>query len=165
MLLPLYAGWEEIRRLQPEGLFISSGPGDPRGLGPLTEQIRRALGELPALGIALGCQLLALAGGGAVSPMRTGHHGGNYPVREPATGRTEITVQNHAFAVDGASLTGGWEVSAVNLNDGGVEGIRGSETRAAGVQYLPLPDDDGRPHAVFQDFVRQMEAVRGGTGR
>jgi len=153
--------WEEIGALRPEGVLISNGPGDPRDLAETAAQIRKALGKLPMIGVALGCQLLALAGGGRIGALKTGHHGVNYPVREAATGRDAITSQNHRLVIDAGSLAGtDFRVSHVNLNDGSVEGIAAEGLEATGVQFIPLFTDDGAPGAPFAEFIRRMERRR-----
>ena len=158
---PFTISWEEIGALRPEGVLISSGPGDPRDLAETAAQIRKALGKLPMIGVALGCQLLALAGGGRIGALKTGHHGVNYPVREAATGRDAITSQNHRFVIDAGSLAGtDFRVSHVNLNDGSVEGIAAEGLEAAGVQFIPGFTDDGAPGAPFAEFIRRMERRR-----
>ena len=152
---------EKIGALRPEGALISNGPGDPRDLAETAAQIRKALGKLPIIGVALGCQLLALAGGGRIGALKTGHHGVNYPVREAATGRDVITSQNHRLVIDAGSLAGtDFRVSHVNLNDGSVEGIAAEGLEAAGVQFIPLFTDDGAPGAPFAEFIRRMERRR-----
>jgi len=158
---PFTVSWEEIGALRAEGVMISNGPGDPRDLAEMAAQIRKALGKLPIIGVALGCQLLALAGGGRIGALKTGHHGVNYPVRETATGRNVITSQNHRFVVDAGSLAGtDFRVSHVNLNDDSVEGIAAEGLEAAGVQFIPLFTDDGAPGAPFAEFIRRMERRR-----
>ena len=158
---PFTVSWEEIGALRPEGVLISNGPGDPRDLAETAAQIRKALGKLPMIGVALGCQLLALAGGGRIGALKTGHHGVNYPVREAATGRDAITSQNHRFVIDAGSLAGtDFRVSHVNLNDGSVEGIAAEGLEATGVQFIPLFTDDGAPGAPFAEFIRRMERRR-----
>jgi carbamoyl-phosphate synthase small subunit len=158
---PFTVSWEEIGALRPEGVLISNGPGDPRDLAETAAQIRKALGKLPMIGVALGCQLLALAGGGRIGALKTGHHGVNYPVREAATGRDAITSQNHRLVIDAGSLAGtDFRVSHVNLNDDSVEGIAAEGLEAAGVQFIPLFTDDGAPGAPFAEFIRRMERRR-----
>ena len=158
---PFTVSWEEIGALRPEGVLISNGPGDPRDLAETAAQIRKALGKLPMIGVALGCQLLALAGGGRIGALKTGHHGVNYPVREAATGRDAITSQNHRLVIDAGSLAGtDFRVSHVNLNDGSVEGIAAEGLEAAGVQFIPGFTDDGAPGAPFAEFIRRMERRR-----
>ena len=158
---PFMVSWEEIGALRPEGVLISNGPGDPRDLAETAAQIRKALGKLPMIGVALGCQLLALAGGGRIGALKTGHHGVNYPVREAATGRDAITSQNHRLVIDAGSLAGtDFRVSHWHRNDGSVEGIAAEGLEATGVQFIPLFTDDGAPGAPFAEFIRRMERRR-----
>jgi carbamoyl-phosphate synthase small subunit len=158
---PATTRWEEISILKPEGLLIAGGPGDPRELTDLIAQIRKALGKLPIAGVGMGCQLLALAGGGRIGTMKTGHHGVNYPVRETASGRDAITIQNHHFVIEADSLAGSdFRVSHMNLNDGSVEGVVAGKYEAAGVQFVPVCEDDGAPGALFKEFVGRMERRR-----
>lgn len=159
--VPFTASCGEIEALDPEGILIAGGPGDPRELFQTAEQLRAAVGKWPVLGVALGCQVLALAAGGRIKALKTGHHGVNYPVRETATGKTAITSQNHRYVVDAGSLAGTeFRVSHVNLNDDSVEGIAAEGLEAAGVQFLPGFTDDGAPGAPFSDFIRRMERRR-----
>lgn len=161
---PFTAKWDAIWALEPEGLVISNGPGDPRDLGQLVDELRRALGKLPVIGISLGCQILALAAGGNVTAMKAGHHGANYPVRELISERIAITAQNHSYRITETPFAEkGFGISHVNLNDGSVEGILSEHHRAGGLQFAPLPDDEGRPHELFQRLVRLMEEGRSGN--
>ncbi|MCK9232082.1 MAG: carbamoyl phosphate synthase small subunit [Syntrophales bacterium] len=156
------AAWEEIRRSGPDGLFLSNGPGAPEAFEPARRMLAAALGELPAFGIALGCQMLAIAAGGKATRMGQGHHGANYPVRDLRTGRTAMTLQNHGWVIDETSLKGGiCTVSHRNLNDGTVEGVSSERGRFLGVQFSPVPDDDGRPSALFREFVERTTRTGG----
>ncbi len=151
------ASWEDIQRLDPDGLVVSSGPGDPREAEGLVAEIGKAIGRLPILGIALGAQLLCLAAGGTVARMKVGHHGGNYAVRDLEGKTVAITAQNHSFVMESSpAFTNGMAVSHVNVNDGTVEGIASSECGALGVQFTPMPDEEGRPNAVFGRFTGYM---------
>jgi carbamoyl-phosphate synthase small subunit len=130
--------------LDPDAVFLSNGPGDPAALGDQTAIVSDLLGRVPVFGICLGHQLLATAAGGTTRKLAFGHHGGNHPVQDLATGRVEITSQNHNYAVDADSLSraagagaAAVEVTHVNLNDGVVEGIRIPSAAAFGVQYHP----------------------------
>ncbi len=150
----------EVRALEPDGLFLSNGPGDPAALGPIVDEVRALLegGRLPVFGICLGFQLLAAALGADTYKLPFGHHGGNHPVRHADGGRVEITSQNHNYAVDPGSLTGA-VVTHVNLNDGVVEGLRSTDVPAFGVQYHPEagPGPHDARH-LFDDFRALMEA-------
>jgi carbamoyl-phosphate synthase small subunit len=141
----------------PDGVFLSNGPGDPAAVTSGPDNVRALLGRLPVFGICLGHQIMSLALGADTFKLRFGHHGGNHPVRHLASGRVEITSQNHNYAVDAASLPAGSEVSHINLNDGDVEGVHSRELRAFSVQYHP--EAGPGPHDaryLFQDFTELM---------
>jgi carbamoyl-phosphate synthase small subunit len=152
----------EIRRLQPDGILLSNGPGDPKDVPQAIETIREILGEYPLFGICLGHQLFALASGADTVKMKFGHRGGNHPVKEIMTGRTYITSQNHSYAVKAESIPGtGLEITHVALNDGTVEGLRNLEKRAFSVQYhpeaAPGPYDTGY---LFDQFLEIMDTAK-----
>ncbi|MBI2709935.1 MAG: glutamine-hydrolyzing carbamoyl-phosphate synthase small subunit [Actinobacteria bacterium] len=146
----------EVLAREPDGVFLSNGPGDPTTVPYAVDAIRDLLGEVPVFGICLGHQLLATALGGRTEKLPFGHHGGNHPVRNVLTGHVEITSQNHSFAVvDGSAPTA--EVTHVNLNDGVVEGIRSTEVPAFSVQHHPEagpgPHDASYLFAQFADLM------------
>lgn len=151
---------EEILRLDPDGIFLSNGPGDPEPLTYAIRTIQELLGRKPIFGICLGLQLLGLAFGGRTYKLKYGHRGANQPVLNRATGRVEITSQNHGFAVDAATLPDSVEVTHVNLNDQTVEGLRHRGYPVFGVQYHPEaaagPHDS---HYLFGEFVDMMRPV------
>ncbi|MGD9856583.1 MAG: glutamine-hydrolyzing carbamoyl-phosphate synthase small subunit, partial [Planctomycetaceae bacterium] len=136
-VVPGSATADEILAHEPDGVFLSNGPGDPEPLTYAVQTIQGLLGRTPIFGICLGQQLLGLALGGRTYKLKFGHHGANQPVLNRRTGQVEITTQNHGFAVDPDSLPDGTEVTHVNLNDRTVEGIRHDKRRAFGVQYHP----------------------------
>ncbi|NOT02081.1 MAG: glutamine-hydrolyzing carbamoyl-phosphate synthase small subunit [Phycisphaerales bacterium] len=144
--------------MRPDGVVVSNGPGDPAAVRATIATLQQLIGRVPIFGICLGHQLLALALGAKTVKMRFGHHGGNHPVRNAATGRVEITSQNHGFAVDEASLRSvGGEVTHVNLNDGTVEGFAAPDRAVLAVQYHP--EASPGPHDatyLFDRFVDMM---------
>lgn len=151
---------EEILALNPDGVFLSNGPGDPEPLDYAISTIRTLIGQKPIFGICLGLQLLGLALGGKTYKLRFGHRGANQPVLNRRTGKVEITSQNHGFAVDAASLPDDVEVTHVNLNDQTVEGIRHRTLPVFGVQYHPEaaagPHDS---HYLFTEFLELMKGA------
>ncbi len=158
-VVPASTSAAEILAMAPDGVFLSNGPGDPEMVSGAPETIRAVVeAGVPTFGICLGHQLLCLAFGGRTYKLPFGHHGGNHPVRHEATGRVEITSQNHNFCVDPASLEGIAEVTHVNLNDGTNEGVRFLTHRAFSVQHHP--EAGPGPHDsryLFDDFARLME--------
>jgi len=149
----------EVMALAPHGVFLSNGPGDPVVLDGVSRTIATLLEQVPMFGICLGHQLLARAIGASTEKLAFGHHGGNHPVRNLATGRVEITSQNHNFAVSADSLAGVAEMTHVNLNDGVCEGMRVQGARAFSVQYHP--EAGPGPHDaryLFDDFRALMGA-------
>jgi carbamoyl-phosphate synthase small subunit len=148
----------DVLAREPDGVFLSNGPGDPSAVEYARDNIKALLGELPIFGICLGHQIMSLALGASTFKLPFGHHGGNHPVRNLATGRVEITSQNHNYAVDAASLPDGATVTHVNLNDGDLEGMRAEKLRAFSVQYHPEagpgPHDARYLFAEFTDLMR-----------
>ncbi len=149
---------------KPDGVFLSNGPGDPEGVPYLIETVRGLLGKVPIFGICLGHQIIGLAAGGRTYKLKFGHHGANHPVKDLATGKVEITAQNHGFAVDPESVKRqGLEMSHVNLNDGTCEGLRHRALPVFSVQYHP--EASPGPHDanyLFQRFLDLMRRTKGG---
>ena len=151
----------EILAMKPDGIVLSNGPADPAAVTYGIKTIRELIGRAPMLGICLGHQLLGLAFGGKTYKLKFGHHGGNHPVQDLATGKVEITTQNHGFAVDIDSIPDRRvELTHVNLNDKAVEGMRHKDLPIFGLQYHPeaAPGPHDSQH-VFARFLEQMDAV------
>jgi carbamoyl-phosphate synthase small subunit len=147
----------EVLGREPDGVFLSNGPGDPSAVGYASDSIRDLLGRVPVFGICLGHQLMASALGGKTYKLPFGHHGGNHPVRRLATSQVEITSQNHNYAVAEGSLDS-VDVTHVNLNDGVIEGIACRDLPAFSVQYHP--EAGPGPHDasyLFEEFRLLME--------
>ncbi len=149
----------EVRALEPDGVFLSNGPGDPAALGAHVDEISQLVGVVPVFGICLGHQLLASALGATTFKLPFGHHGSNHPVQDLVTGRIEITAQNHNYAVVPDSLSRA-VVSHVNLNDGVIEGISSAEERCFSVQYHP--EAGPGPHDARYLFDRFETLLRSG---
>jgi carbamoyl-phosphate synthase small subunit len=162
-VLPAQASAADALALNPDGVFLSNGPGDPAATGVYAVAPIRAVLEagVPLFGICLGHQLLALALGGRTYKLDRGHRGANQPVKELATGRVEITSQNHGFAVDDASLPTTAKVTHVSLFDGSNEGIACTDRPAFSVQYHPeaSPGPSDSNH-LFGRFVAMMDSAR-----
>ena len=165
-VVPARTPADDVFALGPDGVLLSNGPGDPEPLTYAVETIRALLGRVPIFGICLGHQLLGLACGGRTYKLKFGHHGSNHPVRDIASGRIEITAQNHGFAIDAGSLDGR-EVTLthLHLNDDTVAGLRHRRHPALSVQYHPEaspgPHDS---HHLFHVFVDMMERWRASEG-
>jgi carbamoyl-phosphate synthase small subunit len=157
-VVPASTKAEEVLALEPDGVLLSNGPGDPAALDAQAACVAGLLGRVPVFGICLGHQLLCRAVGAETYKLPFGHHGGNHPVRRLDTGQVEVTAQNHNYAVDRASLPKEAEVTHVNLNDGVVEGIALPRAQAFSVQYHP--EAGPGPHDaryLFERFWRLVE--------
>jgi carbamoyl-phosphate synthase small subunit len=143
------------------GVVLSNGPGDPAAVAGARELIDGLIGRLPILGICLGCQLLGLTLGGRTVKLPFGHHGGNHPVRELASGRVLVTSQNHNYAVEESSLPREIEVTHINLTDGTLEGLALPRAGVEAVQFhpeaAPGPNDAAGLFARFADRCRGIE--------
>ena len=160
-VVPASTTADEVLALNPDGVFLSNGPGDPSALDYAHAAVRGLIGKKPVFGICLGHQMLGYAFGGRTFKLKFGHRGGNQPVKDLRTGKVAITSQNHGFAVDADSLPAEVEVTHVNLNDGTVEGMRHRELPVFSVQYhpeaAPGPHDAGY---FFEQFAELIDAQR-----
>jgi carbamoyl-phosphate synthase small subunit len=161
-VFPAYTGARELLRFRPHGVLLSNGPGDPATLPEIVAVASELLERLPVFGICLGHQILAQALGARTFKLPFGHHGSNHPVREEASGRVFITTQNHGFAVDPDSFTGGRaQATLLNLNDRTNEGLRHRSLPALGVQFHP--EAAPGPHDtlfLFDDFLALAREAR-----
>ena len=158
-VVPCTTSAEDILALTPDGILLSSGPGDPAILNDITEVVRALIGKKPVMGICLGHLLIGKALGANTFKLKFGHHGGNHPVRDLVTGKVYITAQNHGYAIDPDTLKEGLEVSHINLNDGTVEGLRHLDLPILSIQYhseaAPGPLDNMYLFEKFLEMVRR----------
>jgi carbamoyl-phosphate synthase small subunit len=163
-VVPCTTTTRDILALQPDGILLSPGPGDPELLHYVVDTVRELIGKKPIMGICLGCQMIARAFGGKTFKLKFGHRGGNHPVKESATGKVHITAQNHGYVIDPDSLKDDLEVSHVSLNDGTVEGLRHKELPIFSIQYhseaSPGPLDNTY---LFDRFVEMMRQEKNTT--
>lgn len=158
-IVPADTSKKDILALNPHGVFLSNGPGDPEPVDYAIETVKQLAGNIPLFGICLGHQILSLALGGSTYKLKFGHRGGNHPVRNQINGKIEITSQNHGFAVDPQSLPESIEITHVNLNDNTLEGIKCTDIPAFSVQYHP--EASPGPHDsryLFKEFTKMMDA-------
>jgi len=156
-VVPASTTAEQIMARNPDGVFLSNGPGDPEGVPYAVEAVRGILGKVPMFGICLGHQIMGLALGGKTFKLKFGHHGCNQPVSDVDTGRVEITSQNHNFSVDPDSLGDRARITHINLNDRTVEGLSVPSLRCFSVQYHP--EASPGPHDsryLFTRFYRYL---------
>ncbi|WP_339296030.1 carbamoyl phosphate synthase small subunit [Paenibacillus sp. FSL W7-1279] len=159
MVVPHDTTADEIRRLHPDGIQLSNGPGDPKDVPYAVDMVKELLGEYPIFGICLGHQLFALAAGADTEKLKFGHRGGNHPVKELASGRCYITSQNHGYTVNEESIKGtDLEVTHINNNDKTIEGLKHTKFPAFSVQYhpeaAPGPLDSSYLFDQFLEMIR-----------
>lgn len=149
----------EVLAKNPDGVFLSNGPGDPAALTYIHEEVKQLIGNVPLFGICLGHQILTHCFGGTTYKLKFGHRGGNHPVKDLRSGKVAITAQNHGFATDDKSLPDFIEVTHINLNDQTVEGMRSTKDPVFSVQHhpeaAPGPNDD---KGVFDEFIELIES-------
>ena len=160
-VVPALTAAEDVLALNPDGVFLSNGPGDPEPLQYQAQQVRKLIGKKPIFGICLGHQILGLAMGGKTYKLKFGHRGANHPVLNQVTKKVEITSHNHGFAVDPDSLNPNEvELTHINLNDQTLEGFRHRSEPVFCVQYhpeaAPGPHDS---HYLFDDFMKLIKDV------
>jgi carbamoyl-phosphate synthase small subunit len=163
-VVPATMSATDVLAREPDGVFLSNGPGDPAALGHLAREVATLVGRIPVFGICLGHQVMGTALGASTTKLPFGHHGANHPVRHEATGRVEITSQNHNYVVQADTVPGGADVTHVNLNDGTVEGLSVRGAPAFSVQHHPEAGPGPHDAAyLFDTFTDLMTATRGGT--
>jgi carbamoyl-phosphate synthase small subunit len=162
VVVPASTDAPSLLRMEPDGVFLSNGPGDPAAVTYLIDAVSRLVGVKPIFGICLGHQILGLALGGRTFKLKFGHRGANQPVKDLRRGNILITAQNHGFCVDLEDIADEVDTTFVNLNDGTLEGFRHRRHPAYSVQFHP--EDSPGPHDavyIFGDFIRDMRAARG----
>ena len=162
-VVPAATSSEEALKENPDGIFLSNGPGDPSALPYAHKTVRDLMGKKPIFGICLGHQILSFAFGGSTFKLKFGHRGANQPVKDLKSGRVAITAQNHGFAVDPESLPKNVEVSHINLNDNTVEGMRHKELPIFSVQYHP--EAAPGPHDASYFFSQFANLIEGKKSR
>lgn len=161
-IVPFDTTAETIIAMEPDGLFLSNGPGDPEDVQTVVDLVRSLRGKMPIFGICLGHQMISLAYGAKTYKLKFGHRGGNHPVRNLENGKVEITSQNHSYAVDSESLEGtGLVATHINILDNTIEGVECVEDKIFSVQYhpesAPGPNDSAY---LFDKFIKMIEEAR-----
>jgi carbamoyl-phosphate synthase small subunit len=159
-IFPAFSTAEEILEVNPDGIFLSNGPGDPKDIPSVVEEIKKMIGKKPITGICLGHQLIALALDGDTEKLKFGHRGANHPVKDLATGRVMITSQNHGYVVKNEGLPEEVQVTHINLNDGTIEGLKHSAHKIYSIQFHP--EACPGPHdtdPIFDEFIEIMQPL------
>ena len=157
-VFPAFTKAEEVLAVEPDGIFLSNGPGDPKDIPEAVEEIKKLIGKKPVTGICLGHQLIALAMGGDTEKLKFGHRGANHPVKDLNTGRVMITSQNHGYVVKDGTLPESLKVTHLNLNDYTVEGMKCDEKSIYSIQFHP--EACPGPHdtdPIFDEFIDLMK--------
>lgn len=162
VVVPYDTAADEIRKLHPDGIMLSNGPGNPKHLPQAIETIRQLIGEIPICGVCLGHQLFALACGADTEKMKFGHRGNNHPVKDLASGHCFITSQSHGYAVTESSIAGtDLEITHVNNNDQSIEGLKHKHAPAISVQYHPeAVISPGNPSNLFDEFLDMIDEYK-----
>ena len=149
---------KDVLAMNPSGIFLSNGPGDPAAVKYALKNVKYLVGKIPIFGICLGHQILSLALGAGTYKLKFGHHGGNQPVINLKTSRVEITAQNHGFAVDATSLSSDCDITSINLNDNTIEGIQHKSLPILSIQYHPegSPGPHDSSH-LFKEFTELID--------
>ncbi|MBQ6298528.1 MAG: glutamine-hydrolyzing carbamoyl-phosphate synthase small subunit [Selenomonadaceae bacterium] len=161
-VVPAKTSAEEILALKPDGIFLSNGPGDPKDVPTVINEVKKLIGQRPIFGICLGHQILALAMGANTYKLKFGHRGSNQPVKNLETGKVAITAQNHGYAIDAKSLANlPIKITHVSLNDGTIEGFRHTSLPITSVQYHPeaAPGPNDSVH-LFDEFIYNMKKFK-----
>ncbi len=161
VVVPANTSYKKILSMNPDGIFLSNGPGDPAAVDYAIENVKNLIGKKPLFGICLGHQILGLAIGCKTYKLKFGHHGGNQPIKNLSTGKVEIAAENHGFAIDESSVPEYVDVTHKNLNDGTVEGIESEKYSFFSVQYHP--ESSPGPHDsryLFDKFINLMKLHR-----
>ena len=161
-IVPFDTSAQEIEFMNPDGVFLSNGPGDPEDVVPVIETVKKLRGKYPIFGICLGHQIISLAYGAKTYKLKFGHRGGNHPVKNLDTGKIEITSQNHSYAVNTDSVSGtGLKITHMNLLDDTVEGVECREDRVFSVQYHPESSPGPQDSTyLFDKFINILEEAK-----